>query len=94
MGRGQNTQTEEKQGKDLVDAALKNSVKHFVYTSVDRQGEKSLDNPTNIPHFISKHNIEHHLIDSAKGSAMTWTILRPVAFLEVRFLLLTTYDRH
>lgn len=32
--------------------------------------------------FISKHKIEHHLVEKAKGSEMTWTILRPVAFLE------------
>lgn len=80
---GASTQdAEERQGKDLVDAALKNNVKHFVYSSVERGGENSFDNPTPIPHFISKHNIEHHLVEKAEGSEMTWTILRPVAFLE------------
>jgi nucleoside-diphosphate-sugar epimerase len=75
-------QTEEKQGKDLVDSALANNVQHFVYTSVERGGEaKSYENPTPIPHFISKHNIEHHLVDAA-GDKMKWTILRPVAFME------------
>jgi len=73
---------EERQGKAFVDAALKNNVKHFVYSSVDRGGDTSLDSPTRIPHFISKHKIEHHLVEKAKGSGMTWTILRPVAFLE------------
>lgn len=73
---------EERQGKDLVDAALKNNVKHFVYSSVERGGEASFDSPTPIPHFISKHHIEHHLVEKAEGSEMTWTILRPVAFLE------------
>jgi uncharacterized protein YbjT (DUF2867 family) len=76
------TDTEEKQGKALVDAALKNNVKHFVYSSVDRGNEASLNNPTYIPHFIHKHNIEHHLIDSTKGTDMQWTILRPVAFID------------
>ena len=76
------TLVEETQGKAVVDAALAHDVKHFVYTSVDRGGDaKSYDNPTNIPHFISKHNIEHHLVDNA-GSRMTWTILRPVAFMD------------
>jgi nucleoside-diphosphate-sugar epimerase len=79
---GSNQEAEEKQGKGLVDAALKNDVKHFVYSSVDRGGDASLDNPTPIPHFISKHNIEHHLIEKAKGTEMTWTILRPVAFFD------------
>jgi nucleoside-diphosphate-sugar epimerase len=73
---------EEKQGKGLVDSALKNNVGHFIYTSADRGGDASIDNPTSIPHFISKHNIEHHLIERAKGTGMTWTILRPTAFLQ------------
>ncbi|KAF7540295.1 hypothetical protein G7054_g1515 [Neopestalotiopsis clavispora] len=73
---------EEKQGKDLVDSALKNDVRHFVYSSVDRSGAKSIENQTDIPHFISKHNIEHHLINTSAGTPMNWTILRPVAFME------------
>ncbi|CAM1506063.1 Fc.00g057040.m01.CDS01 [Cosmosporella sp. VM-42] len=72
---------EEAQGKALFDAASKHGVKHFVYSSVDRNGEKSIENPTNIPHFVSKHHIEQHLIKNAKNS-MSWTILRPVAFME------------
>lgn len=85
-GKGQSTETEEVQGRSLVDEALKNGVKQFVYTSVERSGAKSgiksYDNPTDIPHFTSKHNIEHHLVDNAKGSDMSYTILRPVAFME------------
>ncbi|KAF5133427.1 NmrA-like family domain-containing protein 1 [Metarhizium anisopliae] len=73
---------EEAQGKSLVDSAIKHDVKHFVYTSVDRHGAKSIDNPTDVPHFKSKHNIEHHLIDKAQNTTMTWTILRPVAFMD------------
>jgi uncharacterized protein YbjT (DUF2867 family) len=72
---------EETQGKALVDSAIKHGVKHFVYTSVDRHGDRSLDNPTNIPHFKSKYHIEHHLIDSA-GDKMSWTILRPATFMD------------
>jgi len=82
LGKGATVETEEKQGKDLVDAALANNVQQFVYTSVDRGGdEKSYENPTPIPHFISKHNIEHHLVDNA-GDKLKWTILRPVAFMD------------
>ncbi|THW59208.1 NAD(P)-binding protein [Aureobasidium pullulans] len=81
-GQGQSVDTEEKQGKALIDEALKRGVNHFVYTSVDRGGDKSLDNPTNIPHFRSKHNIERHLVDSAKDSNMSYTILRPTAFMD------------
>ncbi|KAE8375351.1 nucleoside-diphosphate-sugar epimerase family protein [Aspergillus bertholletiae] len=73
--------SEERQGKELVDLAVNNDVKLFVYTSVDRGGDASIDNPTSVPHFISKHNIEHHLINRSKGTDMQWMILRPVAFL-------------
>ncbi|KAL3467656.1 hypothetical protein BJX64DRAFT_248263 [Aspergillus heterothallicus] len=74
--------TEEEQGKALVNVSLKNNVKHFVYSSVDRGNQASLENPTHIPHFIHKHHIEHHLINSTKGTDMQWTILRPVAFID------------
>lgn len=82
MGKGQTTENEEKQGKALVDEALANGVKRFVYTSVDRGGDDSFSNPTNVPHFISKHNIEQHLVEKTKGTDMSYTILRPVAFME------------
>jgi uncharacterized protein YbjT (DUF2867 family) len=72
---------EENHGKALVDAALKNNVSHFVYTSVDR-GPHSDNTPTNVPHFITKHNIEQHLFKKSQGSDMTWTVLRPVAFFD------------
>jgi uncharacterized protein YbjT (DUF2867 family) len=76
---------EEKQGIALVDAALSSGVKHFVYSSVDRGGSNSINDPTNIGHFASKHRIELHLINATKDSkknsqGMTYTILRPTAF--------------
>ena len=62
---------------------MKAGVQQFVYSSVDRGGDvRSASNPTNIPHFLSKHNIEKHLLAKAKGSKMNYTILRPVAFYE------------
>ncbi|KAL6789790.1 hypothetical protein J3E68DRAFT_429876 [Trichoderma sp. SZMC 28012] len=80
---------EEKQGKALIDAALANQVDFFVYSSVDRGGEiRSPTNPTNVPHFVSKHNIEKHLLAATKSTTknktdgMKWTILRPVAFMD------------
>jgi len=81
MGKGASVESEEKQGKALVDGALANNVKCFVYSSVDRGGSKSYETPTPIPHFISKHRIEHHLVEAA-GDEMEWTILRPTAFME------------
>ncbi|OQE13493.1 hypothetical protein PENFLA_c047G07359 [Penicillium flavigenum] len=73
---------ERRQGTALIDESIKQGVKHFVYSSVDRGGEKSDRNPTAIPHFIFKHEIEKHLIENAKGTDMQWTILRPAAFFE------------
>ncbi|PQE08991.1 nucleoside-diphosphate-sugar epimerase family protein [Rutstroemia sp. NJR-2017a WRK4] len=82
---------EKRQGIALIDESIKQNVKHFVYSSVDRGGSRSSSNPTKIPHFIYKHEIEQHLMaststsSSAAGetsSAMDWTILRPTAFFE------------
>lgn len=72
------------QGCSMFDYALSNGVKHFVFSSVDRGGdEKSWDTPTKIPHFITKHDIEHHIRDKSAGqNEMTYTILRPVAFMD------------
>ncbi|KAL5342329.1 hypothetical protein BJX70DRAFT_356468 [Aspergillus crustosus] len=77
---------EEKQGRELVEVAIENNVKHIVYSSVDRGGDKSINNPTAVPHFLSKHNIEKHLIEKTKGTSTTWTILRPVAFFDGSFV--------
>jgi uncharacterized protein YbjT (DUF2867 family) len=82
LGKGQDVATEERQGKALIDESIKRGVKFFVYSSVDRGGDASVDNPTNIPHFISKHWIEHHLFDQTKNGEMDWTVLRPTAFFD------------
>jgi uncharacterized protein YbjT (DUF2867 family) len=84
QGRGASPEKEEAHGKALVDASIKNNVKYFVYSTVDRGGSQgSWDNPTNVPHFISKHNVEVYLREKAKGTSLDWTILRPVAFMDV-----------
>jgi uncharacterized protein YbjT (DUF2867 family) len=85
MGKGVTSGGEVKQGKAMVDESIKESVEHFVYGSVDRGGdEQSWNNPTPVPHFKTKHEIEHHLRDSTAGtkSSMGWTILRPVIFMD------------
>lgn len=82
IGKGVTHEGEIVQGKAMIDESVKQGVKHFVYGSVDRGGdEKSWDTPTPIPHFVSKHQIEHHLRERA-GDKMGWTILRPVAFMD------------
>ncbi|KAL4731754.1 hypothetical protein ACLX1H_000736 [Fusarium chlamydosporum] len=85
MGKGVTLEGEVRQGKGLVDESIKAGIKHFVYSSVDRGGdEKSWTDATVVPHFKTKFQIEHHLRDStANGkSPMSWTILRPTAFME------------
>jgi len=77
---GENKEVE--QGTALIDASITYGVTHFVYTSVDRRGDESDKNPTNVSHFITKHKIEAHLREKAEGKDMTYTILRPVAFME------------
>ncbi len=77
--------TEESQAIPLIDAAVEHGIKHIVFSSVERGGdERSWTNPTNIPHFKAKHNIEIHLRDKAEkeGGKFTWTIIRPVAFMD------------
>ena len=66
----------------MIDEAIQQDVKFFVYSSVDRGGDTSYENPTEVAHFTSKHNIEHHLVEKCKGTEMDWAILRPVAFFD------------
>lgn len=73
---------EETQGKAMVDEAIKAKVRHFVFASLDRNDNSK---PTEVPHFASKHNIEQYLMARAKETGMTWTILRPVAFMDNYF---------
>ncbi|KAJ9669633.1 hypothetical protein H2201_000016 [Coniosporium apollinis] len=83
MGKGASPETEERQGKALIDASLSAGVEFFVYASVDRGGDKSSNNPTYIPHFISKHNIEKHLeAQTNNGERMGYCVLRPTAFFD------------
>ncbi|KAL9134374.1 MAG: hypothetical protein Q9175_004442 [Cornicularia normoerica] len=79
---GATQEGETKQGKAVVDQAVAHNVKIFVYTSVDRGGKRSESNPTYVPHFISKHDVEAHLRVKAADAKMQYTILRPVAFMD------------
>ena len=80
MGKG-GAKKEEVQGKAMVQAALDAGAKHIVFTSVDR-GSNGDTEPTNIPHFVSKKNIEDDIMSKTKGKDTTWTILRTVAFMD------------
>lgn len=87
QGKGVTHEGEIAQGKALIDESLKAGVKHFVYGSVDRGGDEvSWDVQTPIPHFQSKYHLERYLRDETKGKEMGWTVLRPVAFMDVSIL--------
>jgi uncharacterized protein YbjT (DUF2867 family) len=66
-------EAEARQGRNLVDAAKKAGVGHFVYSSVGGAERK-----TGIPHFESKWKIEELL----RGSGIPHTVLRPTFFME------------
>jgi hypothetical protein len=67
----------------MIDESIKNGVKHFVFSPVDRGGPAISDNnPTEVEHYASKHRIELHLKRNTAGPGMGWTILRLVAFMD------------
>lgn len=61
------------QGVAIIEAAKRQGVSHFVYSSV-----ASADEETGIPHFESKVKVEEHL----RSSGLQHTIVRPVFFME------------
>lgn len=52
----------------MIHEALKHNAKHFIYSSIDRGGAKSIKDLTCILHFIHKHRIEQHLLKKTKDS--------------------------
>lgn len=73
---------EETQGKSLIDASLAAGVQFFVYSSVDRGGAKSSETPTDVPHWVTKHNVEKYLEAKTAEAQMKYAVIRPVAFME------------
>ena len=74
--------TEEADGKSLIDAAVRAGSRRVVFATVDRGSGNDGHNPTYVPHYITKHNIEQHLIQAAAEGPLTYTILRPTFFLD------------
>ncbi|KAL9090137.1 MAG: hypothetical protein Q9165_005417 [Trypethelium subeluteriae] len=74
---------ETRTGIGFASAAAANAVRHLVFTSAER-GANGDTEPTVVPHFASKFAIERHVEKVAGESqqGMTWTFLRPVAFME------------
>jgi uncharacterized protein YbjT (DUF2867 family) len=68
---------EVQQGKNLVDAAKKIGVQHFVYSSVG-----GADRGTGIPHWESKWEVERYI----RSLALPATVFRPAAFMETYYI--------
>ena len=74
---------EEALGKAMTTAALAAGVNYIVFTATERGGPmKSETDPTVVPHFSSKYNIEKDIVAKAPAHGATWTFLRPVAFMD------------
>ncbi|MBV9762134.1 MAG: NmrA/HSCARG family protein [Acidobacteriaceae bacterium] len=67
------TETEVRQGENVVKAAERAVVDHIVYSSV-----VSSDRETGIPHFDSKFQVEERI----RRAGVPYTVLRPVFFME------------
>jgi uncharacterized protein YbjT (DUF2867 family) len=61
------------QGKAMIDACAEKDIGHVLYSSVCCANKR-----TEVPHFESKYAVEEHL----KNAGLSYTILRPVWFME------------
>lgn len=66
-------EAEVRHGMNMVDAARRAGVRHFIYSSV-----AAADQHTGVPHFESKHEVERYL----RRSNLPYTILGPTFFME------------
>ena len=83
FGSPQKNQEEVILAKSLIDVAIANKVQHFVQASGDRGGpERSEWDATGVPHFATKFQIEKYLKEKAGPASMSWTLLRPVSFMD------------
>lgn len=64
---------EERQGRAVVDAAVRAGLAHLVYSSVG-----GAERAGGVPHFASKWRVEQHL----RASGLPATVVRPVFFME------------
>ena len=75
---------EENEGKAIVAESVRAGVSRLVFSSVDRGRQNDGNNRTDVPHFITKHEIEQDIVKAAEesGGKFSYTILRPVFFLQ------------
>ena len=74
--------TEVSDGTRMIDAATKAGVTHIVLSTVDRGVANGGNCPSEVPHWQTKHEIEAHLRQVVANSSITYTILRPVFFMD------------
>ncbi len=65
-------ETEERQGKNVAEAAAASGIEHIVYT-----GASTMDRNTGVPHLDSKWEVEM----AVRGTGKPWTAFRPAAFI-------------
>lgn len=71
---------EAQHGIAIAEAAAKVGTRRLVFSSVDRG---QADGPTDVPHFITKHEIEARISELARDNEhFTYTVIRPPFFLE------------
>lgn len=76
------SKTEVLDGTRMIDAATKAGVTHIVLSTVDRGVVNGGNCPSLVPHWQTKHEIEAHLRQVAVDNSITYTILRPVFFMD------------
>lgn len=67
MAGCQTVDSEERQGKALIDESVKQGVRIFVYPSVDRGSERSPTQATYVPHFASRYKVEKPLLEKTQS---------------------------
>jgi uncharacterized protein YbjT (DUF2867 family) len=72
-GGGASVESEERQGKNFVEAAARTGLRHLVFSSVG-----GAERRTGIPHFESKWRVEEH----ARARGVPFTVVRPAFFME------------
>ena len=74
--------TEVADGTGIIDAAITAGVTHIVLSTVDRGYSNGGNAPSSVPHWQTKHEIEAHLRKAVANSFVSYTILRPVFFMD------------
>jgi uncharacterized protein YbjT (DUF2867 family) len=73
---------ETRQGIAIAEAAADAGAHRFVFSSVDRGPAEDRNSSTDVPHFITKHDIEKVIYDLSNNGKFTYTVIRPPFFLD------------